>query len=302
MNKPSTAAPGQGPQATPPQQQAQVQNPPAPQPAIIPGGITPGPETPPQEQPPTPEQVAQWRAQAEQANALQQQLAQQDQNYRHLQAEFTRRAQAEAQMRQQQQPPPQAQDPLAGYQQQIEALKAKGYDDAAARDTVGLFAGMLTPLQQQNQQLQAALQGGLQVDQVMQQVYGTNPQLFANQAVFQQTREALLAQAIRGGVIDVRQAGMTAAALNFEASLQQQQQPQGFPLNVAPFPPQAPQAPMAYPPQVQQPIPQPFANGQFRVTPAYTQPPPSGVALTPDQQQAENFLSQKFNLQPPKTA
>lgn len=302
MADPNTALPEQSPTGTPPQQQqAQVQTPPAPQPVIITGNEPPAPPPPPQQPPdgaPTPEQIAQWRTQAEQAQQLQQTLQQQQDQYRQLQGEFTRRSQALAQLTGAN---PQAapQDPIAPY---VQELVQQGYPERDARAIATTQYKMtqqyVAPLQQQLQQTQAAATASQTVEPVMAQLYQQMPGLFQNPGVYEQTKQGLIAQAANNGLVDMEQAIMTASALSAQAAYRQQmQQPPQFPPMV-PYQPQAQQPPQYQPGQ---PIPQPHANGMFRVMPNFQQQTPQPAALPADAQQVDADMRSYFKL-PPKTA
>lgn len=290
----STAQPGQALASTPPPpQQAPVTTPPAPQPVVI-NEPTPAPAAPapPAAQQPPPQQTQPTVEQ------LQQQLQQREAQYQHA-VESARYHQSQASRFQNAlgqvttgAVPMQQQDPLAGYAPQIAALKARGYDEQAARDTVGLFADMVKPLQQEVQQTRAAAMASQSVEPVMQQLYAQRPDLFPNQAVYEQTRQGLIAQASAGGQVDMIQAAMTASALATQAQMTQQFQPQ---FQQQPWPQYPPQNPPQQWQQQPQPIPQPFANGQFHVRPNFQPPAPNPSAvLSPELLAAQAEIAARY--------
>lgn len=292
----STVPPGQSPQGTPlPVQQAPVEPNPAPQPVIITGNEPPAPPAPPQPpaDAPTAEQIAQLQQQAAQAQQYQQALQQREEQYRNLQAAYTRGQQALATLGAT--PPPPPQDPIAPY---VQKLVAQGYGEkdarAVAQTQYEMTQQFLAPIQTQVQQYQAAAMAQQTVEPVMQQLYQQRPDLFQVPGVYEQTKQGLIAQAAHNGKVDVVQAAMTAAALSMQASFQQPPQGQQFP-------PMAPQ----YQPQPQfqpgQQIPQPFANGQFRVMPNFQQQPVQPTVLPADSQMVSDDMRSYFKL-PTKTA
>lgn len=240
----------------------------------------------------TPEQIAAWRQQAESATQLAQQLQQATESARYHQGNASRYQQALQQVAGGQ-PQAQPQDPLTPYVQQ---LTGQGYSEKDARAIAGMNYAMVqqhvAPLQQQLQQSQQQLQGGLAVDQVLQSVYQKHPALFANQAVYDQTRAGLMQTVMAGGQIDPQYAKYAAVIANFEAN--EAAQSQARPGQVLPFTPA--------PPQQQQPIPQPFNRGMFGVTNNFQPQPQIGPAALPaDADWVSQEMRTRFNL-PPKTA
>lgn len=218
---------------------------------------------------------------------LQQQLATERQQrehyqkgYENLQPAYTRSQQALAALAQQP-PPQQAQDPIAPYAQ---ALVAKGYDAKQARDIAetnySMAQQMMAPLQQRIEQQNAAMTGISQVDSVMAQVYQSNPALFSNPAIYEQTRQGMLATVMQGGSIDAQYAEYAAVIAAHEAA---KRPPNG----AAPAP-----QPQYTPP------PQPFANGTFRgVQPTFQpQQQTKPAALPADAQFVADEMRARFNL------
>lgn len=213
-------------------------------------------------------------------------MAQQQEQYRQLQGEFTRKSQALAQLAGAQPTAP-PQDPIAPLVNRMANEFGMHPDDARkfAPAMNALIQDAMRPMQQQLQQSHAQLQGGLHVDQVLNQVYSANPQLFANQGIYDATRQALVAQIMANGQVDAEQAEYTAVVMAHQAAKRGQQ---------APMQPQ-------FQPQ-QQPIAQPFQNGMFRVMPNFqTQQAAGPAALPADAAFVDAEMRARFNL-PPKTA
>lgn len=141
-------------------------------------------QTPPEY---TPEQVAQWREQAQQANQLQEQ-------YRNLQSDYTRKAQALAQLAGSQFQQPQ-QDP---YEQYAKWAEQKGFDKDTAR-AVAEMADMIAQQRTQSAMQQFQYQNaGNQIPIVMQQAYSNAPQALQNPAVQEEVRKELMELAQAG--------------------------------------------------------------------------------------------------------
>lgn len=207
------------------------------------------PGTPPQEQPqqPTAEQFAQLQAQAARAADLEKQLQTTTESARYFQSQASRFQQALG-IQPQQQP----QDPAAGI---AKMLFDEGLTEGAANGIAKAIHSTYAPLQQQLQQSQAALQGGLQVDSVMGQVYQANPALFSNPAVFESVKSQALTLAMQGGQIDPGFIEDLAAIASYRAGKQQPtNQPGVIPFNQNPAPAQ------------------PFANGMHGFRPTFQQP------------------------------
>lgn len=143
----------------------------------------------------TPEQIVELQTRASRAEQL-------EENYKHLQAEFTRRSQALAQLTGAQ-PQLQPQDPLAPY---IQKLVSQGYDEKDARAIVSVSHEMTQPLQQQLQQAQIATQQSAFVGDVMRQAWASAPHLFADPEVAQNVEAILRNEALRGQKIDAEYA------------------------------------------------------------------------------------------------
>lgn len=91
-----------------------------------------------------------------------------------------------------QQPPP---DPLAPHRK---AFIDKGFSEQDADLFVSQMQAMVAPIMQQNQQLQAAVQGQSQAQQAYQQAVEANPELFADPKVQRAAWEALTEAALAG--------------------------------------------------------------------------------------------------------
>jgi hypothetical protein len=176
-------------------------------------------------QSPTPEQIAQWQQEAHRATQL-------EANYKQLQAEFTRTRQAMATLTGNANGQPQ-QDPLEPY---VKNLVSQGYDEKDARAIAGTQYQMVQPLMQQNQQLQAAIQGNAQVGDVLREGWSKAPQLFSDAQILQSVEQVLRAEAMRGNQINAEYAidlAFVAEGRKRLANAQQsQQQPPQVPPNI----------------------------------------------------------------------
>lgn len=174
---PGTPAPANNPQGTgsqPEQPQQPPQNPAAPQPANPPAAPTPPPAQ-----------------QTVDVAALQRKLEQTEQSMRHFQSQFSQeRNKVQALTGAQ----PQV-DPIA---ERAARLTQAGIDKDDAVILARAFQTELAPLQQQNQQFQAALQGNIAVDQVMQAASQQAQGAFQHPLIAQQVYENLRQVALSG--------------------------------------------------------------------------------------------------------
>lgn len=90
---------------------------------------------------------------------------------------------------------PQAPDPMVS---RIKAYTDQGYSETDARFFIGQIDAAVAPILQQNQQLQAAVQGQSQAQQAYQQAVEANPELFADPKVQRAAWEALTEAALAG--------------------------------------------------------------------------------------------------------
>lgn len=236
---------------------------------------TPQTETPPSTpEPLTPEAISALQQQAAEAQALRDQLAQTQQNYDHLRTDYTRKAQALAQLAGAQQQQPQA-DPLEPF---VQKLVSKGYDKDNARDLVGIFHEFVQPIQQGFAQQQAALMSSNTVGDVLRQAYGKVPQAFADPTVAQSVEQVLRAEALKGNQVDVEYALDLAFVAQGRKQLSGQQQ-QAF----TPPPQQTAQQNIGSMWNVPQGFP------QRTMTPAPKQD-------TPLQQEVQSEIAQRFGI------
>lgn len=254
------------------------------QPPEQPGNGTPAPEqaagTPGQQTPqaapnqPTLEQV---QAQLQQEQAARQQ---QDQQYRALQADYTRKAQALAQLAGAQSPQAPPPDPLAAY---VSKLTGKGYAEKEARAITEIQYEMVqerfAPLQQQLQQSYQQANQLAQVDNMLGAAYRTDASVFPNQQIYDQVRATASNYAQQGGQLDPEIILSIAndAAYRFKRGQPVQQPP----------PQQQPQAPLGA---------QPFRNGTTFMAPNFATPlqqpssaPLTGAALDVDEEMKKRF-------------
>lgn len=231
MSQDPTAPTEQPPQGNPaePQQGA---------PQVEPTATPPPPE-------PSVQELQQALAQREQA------LNQQQEQYRHLQADYTRKAQALAHLTgggvlQPAAPP----DPLA---QDIHYWTEQGYNPKDARAMAQYVNGKIAPIQQQlSQQLQSVQYAG-QVDVTLRDAWGKYPQVFSDPAVSNRVDQELRYFASQGGQPTEQMALQIAFIAKGEADLARAAQP-----NAAP--------------PVQ---PNFMANGTWGPRPGYAQPAPT---------------------------
>lgn len=88
-------------------------------------------------------------------------------------------------------------NPLAPY---VDKLTKAGYDAKDAETFAGLVHEMVTPLQQQLQTTQGALQAQRQIPAILQEVYKEVPGLWQNPQAVQAMEQALWAEAAAGNV------------------------------------------------------------------------------------------------------
>lgn len=218
MPEPSTAPPEQPPVGTPGQEQQ--------------AAVTAQPE--PGADQPTPEQIAQWRTQAEQATALQQQLQQASESARYHQSQASRYQQALAHVNGNPNAiQPNTPDPLA---QDVKFWTDQQYSEKDARAMAQFMNAKLAPLQQTLQ----ATQYQTQVGMAMQQAHAT-PQLrglMENPEVYSQVEAGLRNWAAQGGQPDVNMVNELAMRAYGELQWKAQQQPQAQPAPAPPYQPQ----------------------------------------------------------------
>lgn len=188
-NQGTQVSAGQGAEVTPQTTQA------APEQAQQQAAAPQQAQTTPQAQSPTPEQIAQWQTEAQRASQL-------EQNYKALQAEFTRTRQAMVALTGNASGQVQ-QDPLKPH---VDSLVSRGYDEKDARAIVEAQYSMVQPLIQQNQQLQAAIQGNAIVGDVLREGWSKAPQLFADAQILQSVEQVLRQEALRGNPINAEYA------------------------------------------------------------------------------------------------
>jgi len=215
--------------------------------------------------------------------ALQQQIAQertareqQEQSYKALQSEFTRKSQALAQLAGTQLQPPQG-DPLAS---QVEFFTKRGYDAKQGRDLAEFMQSQLQPLQQQYQQSFRSLQQQSILGNVLQDAYAKDAALFADPEIYRETEATLRDFTSSGGSVTPEFALQVAVLAKYERERANGGQQQSRPLPPA----------------------QPFANGQFNVRPGYqpqANPNPTPI-LSTDQQAADAEIKARYNLNPRK--
>lgn len=168
--------PDQAPGPTPAAETVTGQQPPAQQPQA-PEGTQPPNQQPLQAQPSV-EELQQ------QLQAVRESQARTEQSAKHWQSQFDRARQFIAG-----QTPAQVQpDPLDKYAQ---ILVDDGYDPKDAKNVAKMVHAMVSPLQQQNQQLQASQQASFQVHSAFQKAVQENPGLFADPAAQQVAWNAL---------------------------------------------------------------------------------------------------------------
>lgn len=263
MPEPITAPQEQVPPGTPQQVQQEA----------VPTGNQPVQQTQTGDEP-TPEQIAQWRASADQAAQFQQQLQQRDEQFRNLQADYTRKAQALAQLAGA--TPPQAPaDPIAQY---AKALESKGYNATQARDLAEMNYSMMqqevAPLRQKLSAFETAQAIEPQIKGSLDALYGRSPQLFTNPGTYEKA------------MLDVRnavQAGMRVDDKFVEQMtvLAAHELGQSRPQQVVPM----------------QPAPQIFANGMNRPTTGYPPPAqPARQAVPLEFQQGSDFVKEYLKL------
>jgi hypothetical protein len=88
-------------------------------------------------------------------------------------------------------------DPMVG---RIKAYTDNGYSEQDARFFISQIDSAVGPLQQQNQQLQAALEGQTRAQQAYQQAIDANPDLYADPRIQQATWNALNEAALAGNL------------------------------------------------------------------------------------------------------
>lgn len=250
-----------------------------PQPSEQPGNGTQTPEqaavNPGQQSQAAPPTIEQLQAQLQQEQSARQQ---QDQSYRALQADYTRKAQALAQLAGSQAPPQAPPDPIAPY---VQKIVAQGYSEKDARviaqSQYEMTQSMVAPLQQQIQQGYQQTQQLTQVDNLLNGAYREDPTVFPDQKVYDQVRQAAINYTQQGGQLDSRMIRSIANDAAYWAR-------QGQPLQQQP------------PPQAMQPLGfQPFRNGQNIVTPGYQPPMQQGNApLTGAAAEVEAAMKSRF--------
>lgn len=105
---------------------------------------------------------------------------------------------------------PQQPDPMVG---RIKAYTDQGYSEQDARFFISQIDQAVQPLQQQNQQLQAAVQGQNMAQQAYQQAVEANPELFQDPKIQQATWNAMQNAALNGDLrfVNAEQARIFAA-------------------------------------------------------------------------------------------
>lgn len=268
MTEQSTASVEQAQTGTPQQTQ---------QAAVQPLGTAPTTTTAPNPEPSaeaTQEQIQQWRQQAEETQQYRQQLQQREEQYRNLQSDYTRKAQALASLSGAPPPGAPAADPLTPY---VEELTSKGYEAKQARDLAGMMHRMVSPLQQQLQAGLQSAQNATMIDSTMRQAWSMDPELMSHPAVGPAIENTLRTMAAHGGTVDVQNALYAGLIARYEADRANRNR--------------------ANPPQQQQPQNNFLANGMFRPTTGWTPPTQTTQLASPEQQAADDYISKRFNLQ-----
>lgn len=183
-------------QTDPAQQTGQATTPPATQQTSQTQQQTQAAEPP---KPPTQEEIAALQAAAAKAAELESRLQQTERNYGELRADYTRKAQALAQLAGAQTPPQAPQDPLTPF---VQKLVAKGYPEEDARSVAEMSYEMMQPILQQQQQYFGALQATQQVGDVMRSTWSTRPDLFTDPQVASLVEAQLRHDALSGAKLD----------------------------------------------------------------------------------------------------
>lgn len=226
---------------------------------------------------PSQEQIAQWRASAEQAEQIQQQLAQREQQLQQA-TESARYFQSQVHKVQQGLGMPSQQaapDPIAQYAKQLES---KGYNATQARDLAEMNYAMIqqhvTPVQQKLAAFEMAQSAEPQIKGSLDALYARNPQLFTNPGTYEKAINDVRSALQQGMRVDDKFVEQMTVLAAHELG-------QSRPQQVVPM----------------QPAPQIFANGMNRPTTGYPPPAqPARQAVPLEFQKGSDFVKEYLKL------